>query len=79
MSHFSLHVCGAYNSACVVEGVTATTAPGDVLAESLRATQEELSPAEERLSSSPGLHLWRLACLSTGLAEKQKGALGGFG
>lgn len=28
--------------------------PGNLLAESLKATQEELSPAEERLSSSPG-------------------------
>lgn len=42
------------NRDCVVEGVTAATAPGNPLAESLKATQEELSSAKERLSSSPG-------------------------
>lgn len=52
---------------------------GDPAAESLRATQEELSPAEERLSSCPGLHLCRLACLSADLTGKERRALGGFG
>lgn len=57
----------------VVEGVTATVAFRGI--QSLRAskaTQEELSPAEERLSSCPGLHLWRLACVSTETALKRQ-------
>lgn len=49
-------------------------------AESLKATQEELSPAEERLSSSPSLHLWRLAYPPLYLPPvKRRELLGGFG
>ncbi len=84
MSHFCIHLCRSkwrslqHNSDCVVEGVTATMAPGNPPAESLKATQEELSPAEERLSYSPRLHLWRLACLPADLAGKETELLGGF-
>jgi len=50
------------------------------MAESFNATQEELSPSEERLSSSAGPHLWRPARDSRGPKPgKEKGALGGFG
>lgn len=85
LARVGIHLCGSkrfapqHNATCVVEGVTATRARGDPAAESLRATQEELSPAEERLSSCPGLHLCRLACLSAHLTGEERGALGGFG
>lgn len=41
------------------------------------ATQEQLSPAEESLSSCARMHLWRLACASTGGGGVGAGSFGG--
>ncbi|CAB1440519.1 unnamed protein product, partial [Pleuronectes platessa] len=68
-----------HNSTCVVEGVTATTAPGNPLAESLKATQEELSPAEERLSSSLCCTCGDWPASPRAQPGERQGDLGGFG
>lgn len=67
------------NSGASVEGVTAAVAGGGIHRQrASKATQEQLSPDEERLSSCARLHLCRLACASTVSGEK-RGALEGFG
>lgn len=80
MSHFGIQVCGVYNSTCVVEGVAATTAPGESTGWEPQSHTRGAKPCwREAVIFS------RAAPVETGLPlhrpgpGKEKGALGGFG